>query len=85
MKRKLSEDIKSLINAYEFLVKGIDTKAKEAEDRAYGGIIRAGKWMLVESLVKSLIEIAWKKTGKDPFNPIGISAFKPNEFNAFLT
>jgi len=43
MKRKLSEDIKSLINAYEFLVKGIDTKAKEAEDRAYGGIIRAGK------------------------------------------
>jgi hypothetical protein len=66
MKRKLSEDIKSLINAYEFLVKGIDTKAKEAEDRAYGGIIRAGKGMLVESLAKSLIEIAWKELGKDP-------------------
>jgi hypothetical protein len=65
MKRKLSEDIKSLINAYEFLVKGIDTKAKEAEDRAYGGIIRAGKGMLVESLAKSLIEIAWKELGKD--------------------
>ena len=66
MKRKLSEDIKSLINAYEFLVKGIDSKAKEAEDRAYGGIIRAGKGMLVESLAKSLIEIAWKELGKDP-------------------
>ncbi len=67
MDKKLSEDIKSLINAYEFLVKGIDTKAKEAEDRAYGGIIRAGKGMLVESLAKSLIEIAWKELGRDPF------------------
>ena len=66
MDKKLSEDIKSLINAYEFLVKGIDTKAKEAEDRAYGGIIRAGKGMLVESLAKSLIEIAWKELGRDP-------------------
>uniref|UniRef100_A0A7C4X9P2 Restriction endonuclease n=1 Tax=candidate division WOR-3 bacterium TaxID=2052148 RepID=A0A7C4X9P2_UNCW3 len=66
MDKKLSEDIKSLINAYEFLVKGIDTKAKKAEDRAYGGIIRAGKGMLVESLAKSLIEIAWKELGRDP-------------------
>jgi len=66
MGKKLSEDIKSLINAYEFLVKGIDIKAKELEDRAYGGIIRAGKGMLVESLAKGLIEIAWKELGRDP-------------------
>lgn len=64
MDKKFSKNIQSLINAYEFLVKGIDTKAKESEDRAYGGIIRAGKGMLVESLAKSLIEIAWKELGK---------------------
>jgi hypothetical protein len=66
MDKKFSKDIQSLINAYELLVKGIDTRAKESEDRAYGGIIRAGKGMLVESLAKSLIEIAWKKLGRDP-------------------
>jgi len=66
MGKKLSTDIQELINAYEFLVKGIDIKAKESEDRAYGGIIRAGKGMLVESLAKSLIEIAWKELGEDP-------------------
>ncbi|OQX18359.1 MAG: restriction endonuclease [Candidatus Altiarchaeales archaeon A3] len=63
MDKKISKDIQSLIEAYEFLVKGIDTKAKESEDRAYGGIIRAGKGMLVESLAKSLIEISWKELG----------------------
>lgn len=66
MNNKISKDIQLLINAYEFLVKGIDTKAKESEDRAYGGIIRAGKGMLVESLARSLIEIAWKELDRDP-------------------
>lgn len=66
MNEKFSQDIQSLINAYEFLVKGIDTKAKESEDRAYGGIIRAGKGLLVESMAKSLIEIAWKELKRDP-------------------
>lgn len=61
MGKKISKDIQSLISAYELLVKGIDIKAKESENRAYGGIIRAGKGMLVESLAKSLIEIAWKE------------------------
>jgi len=65
MDKKFSNDIQSLINAYEFLVKGIDTKAKEDDDRAYGGIIRTGKGMLVESLAKGLIEIAWKELGRD--------------------
>lgn len=65
MKNKISKDIQALINAYEFLVKGIDTKAKDSEDRAYGGVIRAGKGMLVESLGKSLVEIAWKELGYD--------------------
>jgi len=66
MDKKISKDIQSLINAYEFLVKGIDTKAKESEDRAYGGIIRAGKGLLVESLAKSLVETDWKELGRSP-------------------
>lgn len=66
MDEKISKEIQSLIKAYEFLVKGIDTKAKESENRAYGGIIRAGKGKLVENLAKSLIEIAWKELGRDP-------------------
>lgn len=63
MKKKISKSIQSLINDYEFLVSGIDTKAKDSEDRAYGGVIRAEKGMLVESLGKGLVEIAWKELG----------------------
>lgn len=65
MKNKISREIQSLINTYEFLVKGIDIKAKDSEDRAYGGVIRAGKGRLVESLGKSLVKIAWNKLGCD--------------------
>jgi len=65
--KKPSKEIMSLINAYEFLVKGIDTKAKDnIEDRAYGGVVRAGKGLLVESMAKSLVEIAWKEMGGKP-------------------
>lgn len=66
MNNEFPKDIQSLINAYEFLVRGIETKAKESEDRSYGGIIRAGKGKLVENLAKSLIEIAWKELNRDP-------------------
>lgn len=65
--KKQSKGVLALINAYEFLVKGIDTKAKDnTDDRAYGGVIRAGKGLLVESMTKSLVEIAWEELGGDP-------------------
>jgi len=56
---KANKDIKELINAYNLLVKGIEAKANEDEERAYGGIIRAGKGLLVESIGKRIVEIAW--------------------------
>ncbi len=59
----ISKELKSIVNAYELLVKGIDKKARYSEDRAYGGVIRAGKGLLVESIAKSLVEIAWKDLG----------------------
>lgn len=51
--------LQTLISAYNTLVKGIDIEASISNDRAYGGIIRAGKGELVESMVAHLIQIAW--------------------------
>lgn len=62
-------NIAEIRNAYNLLVGGIDEKA-HAEDeegnRAYGGAVRAAKGMLVESIAKNLVEIAWRELGGDP-------------------
>jgi hypothetical protein len=53
-----------LIKAYDTLVKGIEQNAHDDNDtgeRAYGGVIRAGKGKLVESLAKNLVIIAWSE------------------------
>jgi hypothetical protein len=55
----------SIIKAYETLVKGIDKVAHDSLDRAYGGIVRAGKGKLVESIGKELVKIAWVELGED--------------------
>jgi len=68
MKDKLTKELKRIISAYEDLVKGIDRSAKEKEKlegRAYGGILRAGKGKLVESIAKELFRIAWEDLGND--------------------
>lgn len=52
--------LKALISAYNSLVKGIDDEAAMNHDRAYGGIIRAGKGKLVESIATHLVQIAWE-------------------------
>jgi len=57
--------VNNLIKAYNLLVGGIDDEAKLNEDRAYGGIIRAGKGLLVENLTRELIVIAWDEIGGD--------------------
>lgn len=59
-------DIQKLINTYDVLVKDIDSKAKISEDRAYGGIIRAGKGKLVENTARRLVELAWYLLGGGP-------------------
>ena len=51
--------LSTLIAAYNKLVKGIDDAAAMSSDRAYGGIIRAGKGKLVENITAKLVEIAW--------------------------
>lgn len=55
--------INEILKAYEILVKGIEDDANDSDDRAYGGIIRAGKGKLVESITKHMVEIAWLEIG----------------------
>ena len=62
-----SDEIKEIIDAYNVLIKNIENKATSSEDgRAYGGIIRAGKGKLTESIAKLLVQISWKRLNQDP-------------------
>jgi len=56
------DDIQQIIDAYTHVVRGIDAEAHNTEtDRAYGGIVRAGKGKLHESITKQIVSLAWKK------------------------
>ena len=46
MKDKIKKDINDVINAYNFLVKGMDQKAKSEKSRSYGGVVRQSKGAL---------------------------------------
>jgi len=59
------QTIQDIIDAYESLVCGIDKTALENKSRAYGGIIRAGKGKLVESIAREVVRLAWQRLGKD--------------------
>ena len=74
--------LNTLIAAYNKLVKGIDDAATASNDRAYGGIIRAGKGELVENIATELVKIAWTEVLNQSLSrleinkkkmPIGIS------------
>lgn len=65
--KKAETGVQGIIRDYQYLVGGIDKKAKIAEPtRAYGGIIRAGKGKLVESIATQLVNIAWTLLGEAP-------------------
>ena len=67
-----------IIAAYDKLVLGIDQRALgNKEGRAYGGIIRAGKGNLVESIAEELTWLAWRQLGKtDNKLDVGRKRFK---------
>ena len=45
---------KDIVDAYNLLVRNMDDDARGTDDgRAYGGILRAGKGALVESIAKT--------------------------------
>lgn len=66
MAGKIEKSIAELIKAYSLLVQGIERKATDAENRAYGGVIRAGKGILVEGIAKRLVDIAWRDLNRKP-------------------
>jgi len=95
-KDKIKDDVRRLIDAYNLLVGGIDHKADES-DRAYGGVIRAGKGALVESLAKNMVSIVWREIGgepnrfsldkqtvKIPINPTYIEKIKSPEVRKYI-
>jgi len=90
--------VNKLIKSYNILVKGIEQEANENEERAYGGIIRASKGLLVEGIARNLIRIAWqelngnpkslsleKKTVKIPIKPDYINKIKSPEVKKFIS
>ncbi len=61
------DEIQKIIEAYNKVILKIENKAKDSKTgRAYGGIIRANKGKLVESIGHSLIQISWKRLKQEP-------------------
>lgn len=97
MKEDLVKKLKPIIDAYNTLLKGIEVKSKNSQERAYGGIIRAGKGKLVESIGKELIKIAWQELGRDlkrlsfsskivkvPINEVYLNRIKSEEVRNYI-
>jgi len=63
IKKELEQKINTIIETYDHIVQGINEKALKEKERAYGGIIRAGKGQLVENIAQNLIAIAWESAG----------------------
>ena len=60
--QKENKKINSVIKAYDHLTKGINKTAETGIDgRAYGGIIRAGKGKMVESIATEIVKLAWEE------------------------
>ena len=73
-----NENIDNIIDAYNLFIKGIDKDARQEDEdknRAYGGMIRAGKGKIVEYITHSLIMIAWKELSGNE-NQIDINSQK---------
>ncbi len=57
---ELFGSIDEIVKAYEYYMRDVDSQARNSEDgRAYGGILRASKGTLVETIAESLVHIAW--------------------------
>ncbi|MDR0977794.1 MAG: hypothetical protein LBL71_01990 [Endomicrobium sp.] len=52
-------DVSEIIRLYETTIKSINDKADAQTDRAYGGVIRAEKGRLQETITEGIIKLAW--------------------------
>lgn len=89
--------VEDVLKAYNLLVKGIESQANDDPERAYGGIVRAGKGAMVESICRLLVEIAWSELGGDsnrlsfkketyklPLNPSYLDRLANNEVSDYI-
>lgn len=60
---KIIKRINDIIQTYESIVKVMDQKAKDSEDRAYGGVLRSVKGKLQEYITQEIIEVSWEYVG----------------------
>jgi len=56
---EFERELRSVVKEYSDLVLHLDRRARRSKKRAYGGILRAEKGRLVESISKRVVEIAW--------------------------
>ena len=54
-----NKGVNDIVEAYDHLIKGIDSSAINNKGRAYGGIVRAGKGSLVESIAQEIVRLSW--------------------------
>jgi hypothetical protein len=58
--QNILDSLDSLIEKYNNVIQNIEVQANDPlNERAYGGIVRAEKGMLVESIAKKLVSTAW--------------------------
>ena len=60
MDSEAKREIQGIISLYNSHVKGVVSAANSANDRAFGGVIRADKGKLVEMIAERLVYIAWQ-------------------------
>lgn len=58
--------VKEIVDMYNSVNHGVDKRAKNNLERAYGGVIRASKGKLVEAIADLIIESAWESLGGRP-------------------
>lgn len=61
--KKIKNQAEKIIRTYTFLVSNIAAKAKKTKGRASGGVIRAAKGELVESMARCIVDMAWMSLG----------------------
>ena len=70
MKLDLSGDAGTLLDeciaGYDSVVRNISAEAKAQSDRAFGGMVRAGKGSMGEDITRNLLRAAWLGLGEKP-------------------
>lgn len=61
----LTGELQKIIERYDSVLGRVDKKAQQAQNRAYGGVLRATKGKLQEDITESLVNAAWKHIGGD--------------------